>query len=318
MNERILSGIIGLAVGDALGVPVEFQSRAELQLNPVTDMRGFGTYSQPAGTWSDDSSMTLCLLDSLANGLDYTDIMQKFASWLNNAEYTPHGEVFDVGITTSQAVRRYSQGVPPLLCGGADVRDNGNGSLMRILPLAFYLTSQYGENFTDTAETFEIIHNVSALTHAHPRAKIGCGIYMAIVENSKFQRVDREYEILRSIRKARDFYENQAEFAEELKHYSRLFQDDFADLPEDEIKSSGYVVDTLEAAVWCFLNTDNYADCVLKAVNLGADTDTVAAVVGGIAGMYYGYESIPAEWVEQLARLDYIKELCGKLSVKES
>ena len=109
-----------------------------------------------------------------------------------------------------------------------------------------------------------------------------------------------------------EFEERKNEYAEELKHYNRLLKDDytFAKLPEEKIKSSGYVVDTLEAALWCLLNTDNYKDCVLKAVNLGDDTDTVAAVAGGLAGMYYGVDSIPKEWLHQLARLDYIKGLC--------
>ena len=112
------------------------------------------------------------------------------------------------------------------------------------------------------------------------------------------------------MKKANEYYRNKKEYAEDLKHYGRLFKKDFSELPEKKIKSSGYVVDTLEAALWCLLNTDNYKDCVLRAVNLGEDTDTVAAVSGGLAGMIYGVEGIPKEWLNQLARLDYIKELC--------
>ena len=309
MHEKILGGIIGLCVGDALGVPVEFQSRDALRQNPITDMRGYGTYKQPAGTWSDDTSMTLCLLDSLANGLDYNDIMSKSLSWLRDAEYTPHGNVFDVGITTRESLARFERGTAPLQCGGTSEFDNGNGSLMRILPLAFYLRSRFGERFMDNAEAFDIIHDVSALTHAHARSKIGCGIYMSICENLHYHILDGNTKLSEGIRRAKEYYESRAEFAEELTHYERLFRDDFRDLPEDEIKSGGYVVDTLQAAVWCLLNTDNYTDCVLKAVNLGEDTDTTAAVVGGLAGMLYGYDSIPAKWVSKIARLDYIKEL---------
>ena len=109
---------------------------------------------------------------------------------------------------------------------------------------------------------------------------------------------------------AKEYYESKKEYAEELKHYKRLFKKDFAKLPDEEIKSSGYVVDTLESAIWCLLNTDDYKDCVLQAVNLGNDTDTVAAVAGGLAGMFYGVDAIPKEWLSQLARRDYIKELC--------
>lgn len=123
MEEKILGGILGLCVADAVGVPFEFHSRKSLAHDPVTDMCGYGTYNQPAGTWSDDTSMTLCLLDSLSNGLDYTDIMQKFLSWLNEAKFTPHNEVFDVGRTSREAIIRFAQGVPPLCCGGASEHD---------------------------------------------------------------------------------------------------------------------------------------------------------------------------------------------------
>jgi len=126
LKETILGGILGLCVGDAVGVPVEFTSREQLKLEPVVGMRGHGTHDQPPGTWSDDTSLTLCLLDSLANGLDYDDIMQKFLSWADNADYTAHGAVFDMGIATRQALIRFAKGTEPLKCGGISEFDNGN------------------------------------------------------------------------------------------------------------------------------------------------------------------------------------------------
>ena len=140
MPNKTLSAIMGLCVGDALGVPVEFSSREQLKRNPVVDMRAYGTYNQPAGTWSDDTSMTLCTLDSLSNGLDYKDIMEKFLSWYKDGEYTPHGEAFDIGMATSKALNKYASGEKPLESGGRGERDNGNGSLMRILPVLFLFT----------------------------------------------------------------------------------------------------------------------------------------------------------------------------------
>ncbi|MDR2570053.1 MAG: ADP-ribosylglycohydrolase family protein [Oscillospiraceae bacterium] len=309
MKDKIFSGIIGLCVGDALGVPVEFESRESLMNNPVTDMRGYGTYNMPPGTWSDDTSLTLCLVDSLSNGLDYTDIMSKSLAWIDNAEYTSHGEVFDIGIATQKALSRFADGVEPLLCGGISEKDNGNGSLMRILPLLFYLKSQYGDSFTDSDDAFDIIHDVSALTHAHKRSQMACGIYLSVAD--ELSRVNGGIE--HGIWKARKHYESKGDFAEELKNFRRLFDREFKILPKQEIKSSGYVVDTLEAALWCLLNTDSYESCVLKAVNLGEDTDTVAAVAGGLAGILYGYESIPEKWLDQITRLGYIKELCETL-----
>ena len=307
MNEKILGGIFGLCVADAIGVPVEFNSRETLARNPVNDMYGYGTYNQPPGTWSDDTSMTLCLMDSLTSGLDYSDIMRKFQSWVDKGEYTPHGEVFDIGIATRKALQRFTDGTEPLMCGGTSEYDNGNGSLMRILPLAFYLSAMKIKN----DEFFDIIHDVSALTHAHKRSQIACGIYLSVAMEMLGGRRNIDSGITAAKRYCNGYYGDKPEYEEELEHFERIFSNGFEDLPPEDIKSSGYVVHTLEAALWCLLNTDSYESCVLKAVNLGDDTDTVAAVAGGLAGILYGIHSIPDRWLEQIARFDYIKELCG-------
>ena len=311
MKEKIFGGIIGLCVADALGVPVEFECRESLASNPVTDMRGGGTYDQRPGTWSDDTSLTLCLLDSLTGGHDYTDIMNKFSAWDNGGEYTARGTPFGIGLTTSEALLRFAHGTEPLMCGGRSENNASNGSLMRILPLAFYLHSLYGDDFTDSDEAFDIIHNVSSLTHAHKRCLIACGLYISIA-GRLLADSDMEIAIHNGLERAKKYYESKSEYREELHHFERIFSSDFRNLPQESIKSSGYVVDTLEAALWCILNTDSYQICVLKAVNLGEDTDTVAAVAGGLVGMGNGISlsCIPKEWMAQVARLDYIKELC--------
>jgi ADP-ribosylglycohydrolase len=301
MTNKILSAIMGSCVADALGVPVEFNSREQLKRNPVVDMRSYGTYNQPAGTWSDDTSMTLCTLDSLSKGLDYKDIMDKFLSWYKDGEYTPHGETFDIGMATSKALNKYASGEETLKSGGTGERDNGNGSLMRILPVLFYLQKTYGENWIEKEESYQIIHNISALTHAHKRSMIACGIYLTIADY-----ISKEYDLKeaveKGIKKSFQFYESKEEFKEELKHYKRIKDKNFYKIPESEIRSTGYVVYTLEASLWCLLNSDNYKECVLKAVNLGEDTDTIGAVAGGLAGLYYGYKGIPKEWIEVIRR----------------
>ena len=175
MGIEVKSGIYGLAVADALGVPVEFSSRAALRENPVTEMRGNGTHHQPKGTWSDDTSMALCLAASLAAGdIDYEDIMGRFCRWWIGGEYTPHGYAFDIGGATGRALSRFREGTPPLLCGGSAERDNGNGALMRILPAAYIVHGLQMEKCMD------IVHSLTALTHAHPRALIASGIYVRI------------------------------------------------------------------------------------------------------------------------------------------
>ena len=297
------SVMIGHAVGDALGVPVEFCSREELDESPVTDMMGFGSYPVPAGAWSDDTSMTLAALDSLANGtVDYNDIMENFVRWCSEDAYTPTGEMFDIGRTCLTAIRQYlaTDGKPALECGLSDEHSNGNGSLMRIHPFVLYAFAKE----LPFGDWIELVKNGSAITHAHERAELGCLIYAFVL-----------YHLLAD--QSRGAIQNALARAEchlrdcvELSYYGRIFKSNFASLTRDEIKSSGYVVDTLEAALWCLLSTNDYKSCVLKAVNLGEDTDTVAAVAGGLAGILYGYDSIPIEWRNTLIKRDYIEELC--------
>ena len=328
MTDYINGSIWGLVVGDALGVPVEFKEREILRKHPVTDMMEYGSHYQPKGTWSDDSSMMLCTLDSLGDkgGIDYDDIMARFASWLYEGEYTPYGETFDYGGATCRAIERYRHGVAPLKCGGRAERDNGNGSLMRILPVVLYQFEKYRHFIhCNRPAIIQPICRVSALTHAHPISLLGCGLYAqllgALINDKHYNTSSEPSDSLIDLT-AMAMEDNLCRYIEwncELKSCADVSQYDrlkdmrtFAALPEDEIRSGGYVVNTLEAAMWCFLNTDNYADCVLKAVNLGRDTDTTAAVAGSIAGAYYGMEAIPTEWLSCIARKEWIADLIEK------
>ena len=294
--NKFYDGIMGLVVADAVGVPVEFRKR---DTYAVTDMTGYGTYNQPPGTWSDDSSLTLATVESMARlgKIDPADIMTNFFHWLNDGDFTPYGQVFDVGGGTRRAIVRYANGKKPLQCGGKTRMDNGNGALMRILPLAM---------LPDYKEKQKELLGVAHLTHAHFISDFACSVYMAVVEN-----------LMNGLQKGDAVSNGVQRFSKQLENVSMLAE--FGRLPKieglqrAEVKSSGYVVDTLEAALWCFLNTGSYRECVLAAVNLGEDTDTVAAVAGGLAGIYYGCggeSGVPDEWVAQIPRRDWIKELC--------
>ena len=306
--EPIRAMIFGHAIGDALGVPVEFESREALAANPVTDMRA--SDDLPAGTWSDDTSMTLALLESLARlgCVDYADIMDNFGRWVNEAAFTATGELFDIGRGTRQAIMKYLDGVPPVDCGGRSDNDNGNGSLMRIAPLALYLYARQGTTLNEDAMT--TVHDVSALTHGHVRSQVACGIYTLLAVHLLAGENIRDA-LAAALNDAKTYYSTREEFVAEMEMYRRLWEPGFASLPEGEIQSSGYVVDTLEAAIWCLLNTSDYATCVLRAVNLGEDTDTVAAIAGGLAGAAYGWESIPQNWLDILQNAEEIEKLCA-------
>lgn len=311
--------MIGHAVGDALGVPVEFRKRAYLDEHPVTDMIGYGTYPVPKGAWSDDTSMSLCALESLSKGrLNYNDIMLNFGKWYYYGEFTPTGETFDVGNTCSSAIENYFKHIRPCTdCGLRGEYSNGNGSLMRIHPFTLYLI-----NNTPKMSLSHIreISKASGLTHAHPRSRLACILYSfmlwELIENPSKQSIKAG---LIDFEMCYDHYCNgwgaEIEENKELGAFYRLHN--VENLDRAEIKSDGYVVHTLEAAIWCLLTTDNYKDCVLKAVNLGDDTDTTAAVAGGLAGALYGYDAIPEEWRNTLIRREYIEELCEKAFINK-
>ena len=280
-------------MGDALGVPVEFKSRIMLEADPVVNMREYGTYNQPRGTWSDDSSMTIATMRSIVNmnGIDYDDIMKEFCNWAFNGKYSQYNETFDIGNTTSRGLNRYMAGAEPLESGGTSTHDNGNGSLMRILPLAFLPEIDY-----------ETIENVSSLTHGHDRSKIACVLYVEIARSMLKNKLTIEEHINNACESIKEYYSEN----EELGEFKRIFEDDFS----DGIRSGGYVIDTIETVIYCLKTTDNYKDAVLKAVNLGGDTDTNAAICGGLAGIFYGLDAIPIDWIESIPHLDKVLSLC--------
>ncbi|MCG2615769.1 ADP-ribosylglycohydrolase family protein [Terrimonas sp. NA20] len=309
-NNNAKNILLGVAVGDALGVPVEFKSREYLKREPVQAMIGYGTHHQPAGTWSDDSSLTFCLAETLAGKFDLTKLAETFVNWKNHGYWSAHGEVFDIGISTNYAIDRLSRGTHPVNAGGDTEGDNGNGSLMRILPLALAFK---GKNVD---QQFQLTKEVSSLTHGHIRSVLCCFIYLqiasAILEGMNMS--DALRTACSTVNKYLD--ETATCTIKERTVLVRILNDQLRVLEESQIPSSGYVVSTLEASIWCLLNTDNFRDAVLKAVNLGNDTDTTGAVTGGLAALLYGWESIPPEWLNILARKDAIIDLAERLSVK--
>ena len=315
-SNKVIDALLGVAIGDAVGVPYEFTSREEMQANPATEMIGNGTYNQPKGTWSDDSSLTFCLAESLIGGYDLKNMSEKFIKWVDEAYWTAHDQVFDIGITTSIAISR----LRVIIDEGnleelerqrdyGDEWDNGNGSLMRIIPLLFYTKGK------PIKEQFDIVWEVSALTHRHIRAAMSCMIYLNVAEKllEGKDKVDAYKEMRVEISElwdAIDFPEK------EKKHFDKVIQNDIRDTRIDDLKTGGYVIEVLESSIWFFLNKNSYKDTILSIINLGHDTDTSAAIAGGLAGLYYGQEGIPKEWVVSIARLDDIVELGDKLNKK--
>ena len=263
-KPKLSHAIIGLAIGDALGVPVEFMSRDYLKVNPVLGMLEYGTHMQPKGTWSDDTSLTLALIDALLKDYSLERIANEFVLWFRQGKNTAHGVVFDIGNQTRTAIleleailNRNEPKDLKLLKYSTDEYSNGNGSLMRILPLFGYIKK------FDITKRFEIIRDVSALTHGHIRSAIACFIYLEFIykllngspKNQAYQKTKL---------KINRFLVEQEINRSEVELFNTVLQNDISVLNESEIKSSGYVIDTLEASLWCFLTTNSYKECVLK------------------------------------------------------
>lgn len=263
MERRILKGIIyGAAVGDALGVPYEFQQRDTFTCK---GMASGGAYQMPKGTFSDDTSLLLATYDSIreCGCINIEDMRSKYRKWLYEGAYTADGRAFGVGDTTATALSKGQ--------GQTHERSNGNGSLIRIAPLAY------------TDATDDEIRAVSAITHAHPLSIESCISFV---------------HILRSVINGESLITAIETNAPQDPHFA--FLREIEGWSRDDVRSTGFVIDTLGAALWCALNTDSYADCVLAAVNLGEDTDTTACVAGALVGAIYGYNSIYKSWIEQL------------------
>ncbi len=366
-NQIWKNGIMGVIIGDALGCPVQFLSREKIAENPVTEMTGFGTYNMPVGTWTDDGSMTVATLDSIreSRGINLPDIMYRFACWLTKGDYTPFGECFDNGGGTTAAILRYMRDPDVTTCGGRTDHDNGNGALMRIMPVCLYCYEQQKNGKLDDAGAIRLIHQVSGLTHNHLRGQIACGLYYFMVravldaaaeepeyvvdcggiQPPAFGIVDAEADwaavingagigadagnaatikpdgkdslkdlLAKGLAEGFTFYRQDPANLVQLAFYGRLEDlNAFGALPAEEIRSSGYVLDTLEAVVWSLLNTDDFRDALLLAVNLGDDTDTVGAICGGLAGLFYGYDAIPEEWLAVIQKREWIETLCGEM-----
>lgn len=311
----ITTALLSLSVADAIGVPVEFQSREELDANPVTDIRGYGTYNQPPGYFSDDSSLAFGLAESLATGsFDLKDQAVRLINYKAHGYWTPADEVFDIGMTTSRAIenlavilRSGDDGALKTLRESARESDNGNGTLMRIFPLYAYLRDR------PRAFWFEDIWLHSALTHGHIRSAFCCFLYLRICAHLLASEPLREA-LQMARRETVDVMTIHDTAPAEHAALEKLLTADFSKLARTQVQGNGYVVKALEAALWSLFNANNYRDTVLNAVNLGEDTDTTACIAGAPAALLYGVDSIPANWLEALARRDDIIDLGNRLN----
>jgi ADP-ribosyl-[dinitrogen reductase] hydrolase len=289
--ERYLGCMVGLACGDAVGTTVEFSARGSFA--PVTDMVGGGPFGLKAGQWTDDTSMALCLAESLlTKGFDAHDQMTRYANWWKWGYLSSTGHCFDIGMTVRAALRAFLETGDPY-SGSSDPYSAGNGSLMRLAPVVLHA-------YPDFATALRLAADSSRTTHGASEAIESCQLFAALL-----------YRVLHGVDKSALLVD--LPFTPQEPKIVALKAGRFLDKPESEIEGSGYCVASLEAALWCFYRTGNFRDAVLRAANLGDDADTTGAIVGQIAGAYYGVVGIPPSWRERLAMSADIEDMAIKL-----
>ncbi len=296
LQHRFRGCLLGLAVGDAVGTTVEFQSRGSF--DPVTDMVGGGPFSMEPGQWTDDTSMALCLAESLIvkQGFAARDQMERYVRWYRDGHLSSTGRCFDIGNATRSALTAFERTGEPF-SGSTDPYSAGNGSIMRLAPIPMFY-------YPDTEQAVLNANDSSRTTHGADECLDACVLYA--------------YMLIKALEgKPKDnilFGADSAFLMRELSpKIHAIAAGDYKDKAEDQIKGSGYVVESLEAALWCFHRTDTFRDAILKAVNLGDDADTTAAVCGQIAGAYYGESGIPSEWLDKLCMRGTITKFADKL-----
>ncbi|MGE7022367.1 ADP-ribosylglycohydrolase family protein [Solibacillus cecembensis] len=294
MNKR-KRALWGFIIGDAYGVPMEFMERDSFEIH---DMIGYGCWDVPAGTWSDDSAMTLITIQHLIEDTSIADLKRAFCNWVYRGHWSYNDEpAFDVGMTIAEVISRWeTKGL--FEAAKDDDQCNGNGALMRILPIALY---SYGRAIED-----RYVKDYATLTHGHIRSTLCCFHYTYMV-HALMDDLSLEASLARA---NEQLLIKLNEYPEEMVHFERILN--IAALSREDIQSNGYVIHTLEAVYWSLLNSESYYDAIFKAVHLGNDTDTIAAITGGLAGIYYEELNIPNDWMALIPKQEEIDHLINR------
>ena len=299
---HVRDGIFGLAVGDAMGVPTESYKREALLEKPVIKMTPKVSAGIPKGAWSDDTSLTLATIDALSkSGINYTAMADNYVRWFTSNHFCSINESFGIGKTTLKALVRYTQRLEEAYeCGSDSEEDCGNGSLKRIIPIAYYFVAHKESD----RKILEVVKKTSSITHANEIVICGCYIYVRLVMN--LLKGNNKVSALEQVKRLDFSFFSKAT----VNKYKRILSSDITKLTIDEIKTTSYVVDTLETAIWCFLKADSYQKCAIATTNIGGDTKTIGSLAGALSGIFYGYNNIPIVMLEGLRKKEYIENIC--------
>lgn len=293
-NDRYRGALLGLACGDALGTTLEFKTRGTFE--PLTDIIGGGPFSLEPGQWTDDTSMMLCIAKSLLTHkkMNLDDQLERYLGWWTHGDNSVTGKCFDIGNTVRRALENYANTNDPY-SGSRDPMSAGNGSIMRLAPVPLFYANADTETLLTNCELS------SVTTHRTEHCLHACRLFGFLIRNALFAQAKDDI-----------FFVSDA-FKNSPTSIKKIYERTYRDKSSLDIRGSGYVVDSLEAALWAFESTSSFEEGALKAVNLGDDADTTGAVFGQIAGAFYGKKGIPKHWLKKLAWRGQITRLADKL-----
>jgi ADP-ribosyl-[dinitrogen reductase] hydrolase len=305
LESKFRGAMLGLAVGDAVGTTLEFRSPGSF--SKIDDMVGGGPFHLAAGEWTDDTSMALCLADSLIEkrGFDPIDQLERYTRWAKHAYLSSNGRVFDIGNTVQDALAKFGRTHEPS-CGSSDPMSAGNGSLMRLAPVPLFYVRK-------PLEAIELSGESSRTTHGAASAVDACRYFGGLIVGALLG-ISKEELLSDHYSPVQQYWRTNGLVTE----ISEIAAGSFKHRDPSEIRGSGYVVKCLEAALWAFYSSNSFREGCLLAVNLGDDADTTAAVYGQIAGAYYGVDGIPGDWRQKLAKLEMIQSFADGLQEHKS
>ena len=297
LENSCIGALVGLACGDAVGTTLEFEIRGSF--DPIDDMVGGGPFNLEVGQWTDDTSMALCLGYSLAfqKTFDPTDQMNRYCNWYQHGYMSSNGDCFDIGMTVSAALRGFLETKEPY-SGSIEEYTSGNGSLMRLSPIPIFYNNDYDACINYAGKS-------SRTTHGSAECVDSCRLFASLIFNAFTAKNKSE---IFDLNKYQPYCEKVISIAKR----------EFLDLEYMQLTGSGYVIESLVSALWCFMKGETFKECILLAANIGNDADTTAAICGQIAGAYYGYSGIPKEWRESISMAEDIEKLALDLSTINS
>ena len=301
--KNLKASLYGYIIGDAVGLPLKNKSRKELLKKPINEMLSIDGYND-IGYWSCNSSFILATLDSIIENekkINYSDLMRKYLECLNNNKYSSSNKnISDIDEVIINSLNNFKDNKTPLDCGSKKYEDNNNKSLARMLPIVLYCYYKKVEE----DDIYNLVKKYSSLTHAHQLSIMASYIYVRFMLNIlKGKNKTTSYNLIKYIDYEKYFRK------EIISEFSRLLKDNINELSLEEIQSTDNVVDTLEATIWIILNTNNYQQAIVGAINLGGDTNTIGALVGAIAGIIYGVDDIPHKWIDNIKKKDFINNI---------